>query len=146
VNGVARDPSGPDGKCRLNFLHNNGVGVSTSLTQAIKSLSIGSIFDVTAKTTKGTDFADGSALVSSVTPLAAGDAKLGCPAHAVEGAGYKQVPADKAVCFELALANNTTLPPKTKPQLATARLDVSGNPGNVLLDRRTIVFVVPPSP
>jgi hypothetical protein len=150
VNGEPRDPSAPGGRCRLNFLHNKGEGVSASLTKAIKSLSIGSVFDVTAAVSKG-EGTDVTKLVQAIAPLTAGDAKLGCPAHEAFDANgdgtpetFRQLPADKPVCFELTLGSNTLVPAKPKPQVATVRLDVTGNPGNVLLDRRTIVFVVPP--
>ncbi|MBI2391072.1 MAG: VWA domain-containing protein [Deltaproteobacteria bacterium] len=153
TSGAPRAAEAPDGRCRLNFLHSGGSGVSGSLINAILGLSLGSIFDVSAKVTAGTSGVDGSALVTSVRPLAAGDAANGCTAHDVkdgDGDGtpetFVALALDKPVCFEVTVAKNTLFPAKAVPQILTATLEVKGDPGQVALDKRTLVFVVPPTP
>lgn len=153
ASGAARPPEAPDGRCRLNFLHSGGKGVSGSLINAILGLSVGSIFDVSAKVTPATSGVDASALVTAVRPLAAGDATNGCAAHDVkdvDGDGtpetFATLPLNKPVCFEVTVAKNTLFPAKSVPQILTATLEVTGAPGQVLLDKRTLVFVVPPTP
>lgn len=149
--GAARDPSAPDGRCRLNFLHKSGEGVSSSLMNAISGLSIGSIFDVTGAGAKATELPDGSKLIKSVKVMPAGHAPLKCGAMKVKDANgdgtpetYEQVPVKTPVCFQVELDRNTFSPAANSPTLLAARIDVTGDPGKIVLDRRTIVFVVPP--
>lgn len=151
VAGAARDPKGPDGRCRLNFLHKSGDGVSASLINAISGLSLGSSFDVTAKITKAEEGPDVSTLIASVRPIAGGDTSIGCVAHEVKDADgdgnpdtFTAVPVSDSVCFEVTLAKNTTVAAGPAPQVTWAYLDVIGNPGQVLLDRRAVMIVVPP--
>jgi hypothetical protein len=150
--GAPRDPA-PGGRCRLNFHHKGGEGVSSSLITAINGLSIGSTFDVTAAGVGADRMTDGSAMIKSTNVLPAGDAALGCgPQNAKDTNGdgspdaYDQVPAKTPVCFRVDLHRNTTAPAGVKPTILGAYVDVLGDPGKILLDRRTIVFVVPPSP
>jgi len=152
VSGAARDPSGPDGRCRLNFLHNSGEGLTDSVITGISGLSIGTSFDVSAKiTASGIKGPDASKLITAVRPVAAGDATIGCLAHDVKdtnGDGtpdtFVAVPVTDNVCFEVDVAKNTTINPTGVPQIAWAFLDLIGNPGQVLLDRRVVMIVVPP--
>jgi hypothetical protein len=150
VSGVAREPA-PSGRCRLNFLHRGGEGVSTSLINAILGLSIGTNFDVSAKASAATELPDASSLISAVKLLPAGDGAAMCngaPVKDTNGDGtpdaYDNISAKTPVCFSIELSSNATLAPKTVPGLYAARVDVVGAPGQVLLDRRTIVLVVPP--
>ncbi len=153
IGGAAREPTAPGGRCRLNFLHKSGEGVSSSLINAIAGLSIGSAFDVSAQASKAAELPDASNLVKKVSVLPMGDAAAGCGAMATkdrDGDGapdaYEQVPVKTPVCFRVDLERNVAVPAGTKPTLLAARIDVSGDPGKILLDRRTIVFVVPPAP
>lgn len=137
----------------MNFFHKSGEGVSTSLINAINGLSIGTTFDVTAAASKATSLPDASNLIKGVTVLPAGDAAAGCgpmPAKDTNGDGvpdaYDKVPARTPVCFRVDVDRNTSVAAGTKPALLAAQVDVLGDPGKVLLDRRTIVFVVPPAP
>ena len=48
------------------------------------------------------------------------------------------------VCFEVVPQMNTTVKPKSNAQFFNAFIDVLGMPGSVKLDRRTVLFLVPP--
>lgn len=153
LGGAAREPAAPGGRCRLNFIHKSGEGVSSSLINAITGLSVGSVFDVSATAAKATELPDASNLIKKVSLLPAGDAGVGCGAMAtkdLDGDGapdaYEQVPVKTPVCFRVEVDRNASVPAGTKPTLLAARIDVAGDPGKILLDRRTIVFVVPPAP
>lgn len=152
LSGAAREPT-MEGRCRLNFLHSGGEGVSTQLINAILGLSIGTNFDISARGAPATELADASSLITAVKLMPAGDGLLMCAAAAVKdtnGDGtpdsYDNVSAKTPVCFGVDLANNTTLAPKNVPGLYAARFEATGAPGQILLDRRTIVLVVPPAP
>ena len=80
-----------------------------------------------------------------------GDAKNGCPTHAAidtNADGVKDtftaVVVGTPVCFEILPAMNTTVHPKSSAQFFNAFIDVLGMPGSVKLDRRTVLFLVPP--
>lgn len=152
VSGAARDPL-PDGRCRLNYLHEGGLGVSSSLINGISGLSVGTSFDVTAKITAAESGPNVTSLVASVTPVAAGDKSAGCVAHEVKDTNadgtpdtFVNVPVTDNVCFEVTLAQNTKVPAAVAPTVTWAYLDLIGNPGQVLLDRRAVMIVVPPKP
>lgn len=81
-----------------------------------------------------------------------GDAAAGCPAHAAkdtDGDGIKDtftaVTVGTLVCFEVLPKTNTTVKPKSIAQFFNAFIDVLGMPGGVKLDRRTVLFLVPPT-
>jgi len=48
------------------------------------------------------------------------------------------------VCFDIYVAENTTVPPTSKPEVYTAYVDVIGD-SNTVLDTREVYFLVPPS-
>jgi hypothetical protein len=159
MSGAARPATGPGGTCRLNFLHNNGSGVSDSIVKAIQAVSVGSTFDVTAQPSNdptnapGTDGkpVDATKFIKALRAMDEGSPKDGCPAHAAkdtDGDGIKDtfltVVVGTAVCFEVLPAENTTVPPKPQAQFFNAFIDVLGMPGSVKLDRRDVLFLVPP--
>lgn len=149
VSGAARDPDA-DGRCRLNFLHKNGEGVSNSLINAISGLSFGTIFDVSAKLSAVEGQPDITGLVTGLTPVAAGNATIGCAAHEVKDTNsdgvadtFVGVPVTDSVCFDVTVTKNTAVAAAAAPQVVWAYLDVVGSPGQVLLDRRVVMLVVP---
>jgi hypothetical protein len=159
MSGAGRPPTGPAGTCRLNFLHNNGAGVSDSIVKAIQAVSVGSTFDVTAQPSNdptnapGTDGkpVDATKFIKALRAMDEGSPKDGCPAHAAkdtDGDGIKDtfltVVVGTAVCFEVLPQENTTVPPKPQVQFFNAFIDVLGMPGSVKLDRRIVLFEVPP--
>jgi hypothetical protein len=159
MSGAARPATGPAGSCRLNFLHNNGAGVSTSVVKAIQGISVGSTFDVTAQPSNdptnapGTDGkpVDATKFIKALRAMDEGSPKDGCPAHAAkdtDGDGYKDtfltVTVGTPVCFEVLPQENTTVPPKPQVQFFNAFIDVLGMPGSVKLDHRIVLFEVPP--
>jgi hypothetical protein len=154
VSGAGRPADGPGGNCRLNFLHSSGSGVSTSIVKAIQAISVGSQFDVTAVASNDPTNADGVDATKFIKELRAmdeGDAAQGCPAHAAKdtnGDGIKDtfiaVVVGTNVCFEIIPEINSTVKPKSSAQFFNAFIDVLGMPGSVKLDKRTVLFLVPP--
>ena len=151
-------PAGPAG-CRLNFLHSGGSGVSTSIVKAIQALSVGSQFDVTAVPSNDTTNAlgedmmpvDATLFIKALRAMDEGDPKNTCPSHAAkdtDGDGVKDtftsVVVGTPVCFEVLPKMNTTVKPKPQAQFFNAFIDVLGMPGSVKLDKRTVLFLVPP--
>ena len=161
LSGAARPATGPGGTCRLNFLHNNGSGVSDSIVKAIQGISVGSTFDVTAKPSNDPTNAvnpdtgsvvDATQFILALRAMDEGDAANGCPAHAAkdtDGDTYKDtfisVVVGTPVCFEVLPKMNTTVKPKSVAQFFNAFIDVLGMPGSVKLDNRTVLFLVPPT-
>ncbi len=155
VSGAGRAPSGPGGTCRLNFLHSDGTGVSDSIVKAIQAISVGSLFDVTAKASNDPDNADGvdaTQFIKALRAMDEGDAGEGCPAAAAKDTDsdgindtFVAVKVGTPVCFEVLPKKNTTVKPKDKAQFFNAFIDVLGMPGAVKLDRRTVLFLVPPT-
>jgi hypothetical protein len=154
MSGAARAPTGPGGKCRLNFLHNSGAGVSDSIVAAIQAISVGSVFDVTAKPSNDPANADGvdaTLFIKALRAMAEGDAVNGCPAATAKDTDgdtiddtFVSVKVGTPVCFEVLPQMNTTVKPKSSAQFFNAFIDVLGMPGSVKLDRRTVLFLVPP--
>jgi hypothetical protein len=153
ANGAAREPDGPGGSCRLNFKHSNGSGLGASITTAIKAISVGVAYDVKAIASndpKNGDV-DATKFIQALRAMEEGDAAAGCPAVEArdsDGDGIKDtflnVTVGTKVCFEVIPAKNTTVPPTHEPQFYNAFVDVVGVQGNVQLDRRTVLFLVPP--
>jgi hypothetical protein len=153
ISGAARSPSGPGGSCRLNFLHNDGAGVADSIVTAIGAISVGSVFDVTAKPSNdpaNPDGVDATQFIKALRAMDEGDATSGCPAAAAkdtDGDGindtFTAVKVGSPVCFEVLPKSNTTVKPKDKAQFFNAFIDVLGMPGSVKLDRRAVLFLVP---
>lgn len=154
VNGAGRAATGPGGTCRLNFLHSNGNGVSNAIVKAIEAISVGSTFDVKAVPSNDPSNPKGVDATKFIKALRAkdeGDAANGCPAHPARdtnGDGIKDtflaVKVGTPVCFEVIPQTNTTVPPEGQAQFFNAFVDVVGVQGNVQLDRRTVLFLVPP--
>jgi hypothetical protein len=159
ASGACRAATGPGGTCRLNFLHSGGTGVSTSIVKAIQAISVGSQFDVTAVPSNDATNApgddgmpvDATKFINKLRAMDEGDVKNGCPPHAAKdsgGKGYKDmftaVVVGTPVCFEVIPQMNTIVKPKASAQFFNAFIDVLGMPGSVKLDRRTVLFLVPP--
>jgi hypothetical protein len=80
-----------------------------------------------------------------------GDPANGCPASPAkdsDGDGIKDtfiaVKAGTPVCFEVIAAKNGTVPGDVDPQFFNAFVDVIAVQGNLHLDKRTVLFLVPP--
>jgi hypothetical protein len=155
VNGAGRTNTNAAGQCRLNFLQSGGNGVSSGIVSAIKAISVGSQFDVMAKASNDPMNANGVDATKFIKALRArdeGDPANNCPAHAAkdsDGDGIKDtftaVVVGTPVCFEIIPAVNTTVPPSKVPQFYKANVNVVGVQGNVQLDNRAVLFLVPPT-
>lgn len=154
VSGAGRTPTGPGGTCRLNFLHNNGSGLGSSIVTAINAIANGSAYDVKAvasndpKNGKGVD---ATKFIKALRAMDEGNAANGCPAAPAadsDGDGIKDtftsLKVGTPVCFEVIPQTNTTVPPELDPQFYSAFVDVIGVQGNIPLDRRSVLFLVPP--
>jgi hypothetical protein len=152
--GAGVSPTGPGGKCRLNFDGGSGDGVSDSIVGAIQAISVGSTYDVKADISNdptNPDAVDATKFIDKLRAMGEGDATAGCEKHATydSGVGYqdtfKDVVVGTAVCFEVLPKMNDFVPPKESAQFFNAFIDMIGMPGKVNLgDRRTVVFLVPP--
>ena len=152
--GAGRAPSGPGGTCRLVFDITDGTGLGDSIVKAIQAISVGSTFDVTAVASNdpaNADAVDATKFIKALRAMDEGSPKDGCPAHAAKdtnGDGFKDtfltVVVGTPVCFEVLPQENTTVPPKKIAQFFNAFIDVLGMPGAVKLDRRDVLFLVPP--
>jgi hypothetical protein len=160
VSGASQPPDGPGGDCRLVFEIMNGTGLGTSVIKAIQAISVGSTFDVTAVPSNdptnapGTDGkpVDATKFIKDLRAMDEGSPAEGCPPHAAkdtDGDGIKDtfisVVVGTPVCFEIDPQMNTTVPPKPQAQFFNAFIDVLGMPGSVKLDRRVVLFLVPPT-
>ncbi len=156
VNGAARAPSAPGGRCRLNFRYNkSSPNIGQGVVNAIKAIAVGSTYDVVVRPRNDPANAGGVDATKFIKALRAkdeGDASQGCPAHAAKdtnGDGIKDtftaVTVGTPVCFEVIPQTNTTVEPQTSSaQFYNAFLDVVGVPGDVKLDQRKVLFLVPP--
>lgn len=154
VSGAGRTPSGPGGACRLNFLHNNGSGLGSSIVTAIQAIANGSAYDVKAVASndpKNPSGVDATKFIKALRAMDEGNAANGCPAAPAtdsDGDGIKDtftnLKVGTPVCFEVIPAKNTTVPPELEPQFFNAFVDVIGVQGNIPLDRRSVLFLVPP--
>lgn len=154
VNGAGRAPSGPGGTCRLNFLSSGGNGVSGGIVKAIEAIAVGTTFDVKAvaandPTNKGG--VDATKFIKALRAMDEGNPANGCPAAAAkdsDGDGIKDtftaVKAGTPVCFEVIPNKNTIVPPDVDPQFFNAFVNVIGVQGNLPLDKRSVLFLVPP--
>ncbi len=159
VGGAAINPD-TSGKCPLVFrAKTDGTGVADSVVKAIQAISVGSTFDVTAiasndpsnpPDSKGAAV-DATKFIKNIRAMEEGDAGSSCPAHAAkdtDGDGVKDtfigVIVGTPVCFEVNAKINDFVEPTKQPQFFNAFIDVVGMPGSVKLDRRTVLFLVPP--
>lgn len=153
IGGAARAPSGPGGTCRLNFLTNGGSGLASSITTAIQAATYGAKYDVKVvlrnePTNPG--FVDATLFLKAPEALAAGDVTTGCvanPAKDTDADGvvdtFTSVGVGTPVCFQFAPKAAMAPVATDKPQLFVAYADIVGMPGNVKLDTRVVLFVVP---
>ncbi|GAC1353386.1 MAG: hypothetical protein NVSMB47_05400 [Polyangiales bacterium] len=156
LSGAAQAPAGPGGSCRLSFQIQDGTGLGDSVVKAIQAISVGSTFDVTAVAANdpaNADAVDATKFIKALRAMDEGSAKSpdDCPPHAAKdtnGDGIKDtfvtVVVGTPVCFEILPQENTTVHPKTVAQFFNAFIDVLGMPGSVKLDRRNVLFLVPP--
>jgi len=154
VNGAARAPNGPGGTCRLNFLHADGNGVGAGVVKAIQAISVGAAYDVkgvASNDPKNPNGVDATRFIKALRAMDEGNAAAGCPAGAArdsDGDGVKDtflnVVVGTKVCFEVIPAMNTTVPASNEPQFYNAFVDVIGVQGNIPLDKRSVLFLVPP--
>jgi hypothetical protein len=155
IDGAPRAATAPDGRCRLNFLHADGSGVSDSIVQAVRALTVGYVIDVTAVASNASTNAggvDATKFIRALRAVEEGDAEQGCAAHgAIDADGdgvnetFQSVLLGTRVCFEVLPLQNDVLPATDAPQLFDAWIDVVGTPGSVELDRRLVRFEVPPT-
>jgi hypothetical protein len=154
VRGAARAPSGPAGSCRLNFQFSSGNDIGPSVVSAIKAIAVGSVYDVTVRPKNDPTNPNGIDATKFIKALRAkeeGDASQGCPPHPAKdtnGDGVKdtfsQVTVGTPVCFEVIPDTNTTVEPQTEALFPKADLEVLGVPGDVKLDTRKVLFLIPP--
>jgi hypothetical protein len=154
MSGAARNPTGPGGDCRLNFLHNGGSGLGSGIVTAINAIANGSSYDVKAVPSndpKNANGVDATKFIKALRAMDEGNAANGCPPAAAtdsDGDGIKDtftaLKVGTPVCFEVIPAKNTTVPPELDPQFYNAFVDVIGVQGNIELDRRSVLFLVPP--
>ena len=153
VSGVGRAATGPGGTCRLNFRHNMGNGVSEGIVRAIRTIAAGSVYDVTARSQNDPANAggvDAKRFIRSLRAKDEGDVAQGCPpgtAVDTDGDGvkdtFKNVIVGTPVCFEILPAQNDFVPSTESTQSFRAFINVLGEPGDVQLDRREVLFLVP---
>jgi len=153
-NGAGRAPTGPGGTCRLNFLSQSGGGVSGGIVKAISAIAVGSTFDVKAAASndpKNPGGVDATKFIKALRAMDEGNPTNGCPAAPAkdsDGDGIKDtflaVKAGTPVCFEVIPAKNGTVAPQLDPQFFNAFVDVVAVQGNLHLDKRSVLFLVPP--
>jgi len=145
-----------NGNCRLNFDILDGVGLDTSVVQAIQALSVGATFDVTAAAANdpsNPDGVDATKFIKELRAMGEGSAAQGCPPATTTKSKpslayddvFVGVTAGTHVCFEVIPAENTAVAPKTSAQFFKALINVVGLPGNTPLDQRSVLFLVPPT-
>jgi hypothetical protein len=152
--GAARSPSGPGNTCRLNYRYTSGNDIGNSVVAAIKAIAVGSVYDVTVRPKNDPTNPAGIDATKFIKALRAkdeGDAAAGCPARAAvdtNGDGikdtFKGVVVGTPVCFEVIPQINSTVPPAEAAIYARADLDVVGLPGDIKLDSRKVLFLIPP--
>lgn len=155
VSGQARVPTGPAGNCRLNFKHDGGSGVSSGIVTAVSAISEGAAYDVKAVATSDPGNAEGvdaTAFIQAIRAMDEGSPASGClprAARDLDGDGIKETFVDVKVktpiCFEVLPRSNTTVPPADAARFYQAHIRLVGLQGNVPLDDRTVLFLVPPA-
>jgi hypothetical protein len=90
--------------------------------------------------------------IAGLRAMSEGDSASGCPAHAAKDTNadtvedtFIAVAVGTPVCFEVLPKTNNIVPPREKAQFFNAFIDVLGMPGAVKLDRRNVLFLVPPT-
>ena len=153
IGGAPRAPSAPGGRCRLDFLHDDGSGVSDSVVQAIRALLVGSVVDVAALVASDPINAggvDATAFIQALRALEEGDVAERCEPHrAVDTNGdgvldtFVEVMLGTRVCFELLARENDVVPALSTAQSFDAWLDFVAMPGAMKLERHVVRFEVP---
>ncbi len=159
VGGAPVDPIA--GKCPLVYAAKpDGAGVASGIVSAITAIAIGATFDVTAIPSddpSDVDIVDGlpvdaTKFIAYVRAMDEGHVPSMCKPHATRdgnGDGIKDtfvaIRVGDPVCFEVVAKKNELVKPAPGvPQFFLAYLDVVGLPGSVKLDRREVLFLVPP--
>jgi hypothetical protein len=153
LNGAGRGTTGA-GTCRLNFLSSAGGGLSSGVVSAIQAIAVGSTFDVTATPSndpKNPNGVDATKFIKALRAMDEGNPANGCPAAPAKdsnGDGIKDtflaVKAGTPVCFEVIPAMNNSVMPTSDPQFFNAFIDVIAVQGDLHLDKRSVLFLVPP--
>jgi hypothetical protein len=150
--GASRAPDAPGGRCRLNFMHTGGDGVSDGVVTAITAIAAGAQFDVRAAISNDETNPGGVDATQFIESLRAMDEGSDtCPPASVDdsdGDGINDtflgVSVGTPICFEITVKTNTIVPETDEAQFFKAFIDVVGVAGNVQLDRREVLFLVPP--
>lgn len=159
VGGADVDPIG--GKCPLVYqAKTDGTGVADGIVAAIKAISVGSAFDVTAQKSnepanidsKGNPV-DATKFIAKLRAMGEGSAPEMCKARATKDTDmdgtddtFVGVTVGEPVCFEvIPKMNDFVEGAKDAPQFFKAYIDVVGVPGSIKLDRREVTFLVPPA-
>ena len=94
---------------------------------------------------------DATKFVKTLRAMDEGDAVNGCPKHLAKdtnGDGINDtfigVTVGTPVCFEVNAKMNDFVLPTEGAQFFNAFIDVVGLPGSIKLDRRSVLFLVPP--
>ena len=155
VNGAAREPVGASRRCRLNFKYTPGSAtLANSVVSAIKAISGGSIYDVTAAAVNdpaNPGGVDATKFIRAMRAKDEGDAAQGCAARQAKdtnGDGVNDtfvgVTIGAKVCFEVIPETNAFVTPTEAAQFFTAKIEVRGVPGAIVLDTRDVLLLVPP--
>ena len=162
LSGLGRAPDSADGKSCLLVFHATytGTGTSDGIVSAIAALSVGTNFDVTAQPENDPTNAagpdgkpvDATQFIKALRAMDEGSVADGCPAGTAtdtNGDGIKDtftsIPVGTPVCFEVIPAKNLFVKPTRSAQFFNAFINVLGMPGSVKLDRRGVLFLVPPA-
>ena len=143
------------GRCRLNFKYaKSAPNIGQGVVNAIKAIAVGSTYDVTViprNDPANPNAVDATKFIKALRAKDEGDPAQGCPAQPAKdtnGDGIKDtftaVTVGTPVCFEVIPQMNTTAEPQITAQFYNAFLDVVGVPGNIKLDQRKVLFLVPP--
>lgn len=155
INGAARAPTAAGGRCRLNFKYaKSSPNIGQGVVNAIKAIAVGSTYDVTViprNDPANANMVDATKFIKALRAKDEGDPAQGCPAHAAKDTNadgikdtFTAVTVGTPVCFEVIPQTNTTAEPQITAQFYNAFLDVVGVPGNIKLDQRKVLFLVPP--
>ena len=145
----------PSGNCRLNFDITNGSPLGQSVVQAIQAISVGATYDVTAIPANDPTNAggvDATKFIKEIRAMGEGNVANNCPKWATKKSNpalsyddvFSAVLAGTRVCFEIIPQVNTTVPPTMSAQFFKAFINVVGLPGDLPLDKRSVLFLVPP--
>ncbi|MGZ3448152.1 MAG: hypothetical protein ACXVEF_01060 [Polyangiales bacterium] len=150
IDSAARAPVGT--LCRLNFLHDNGKGVSAAIQNAVRAMTKGLSFGggIGAFLSNDPLNPDGTDILQLVKLRAMDEGTSDCLARSatdtdgdmVNDSFSGSIGVDTKLCFELS-AKNASLAGTGKPQFVIGYFDILGQPGAVRLDRRMVVVMIP---